>query len=154
MEPMDSRASGQADIVARERLVPSAAHLRTSRLDDQAIELLAQDRERPSVALPPLADLLGVLLWSLVPAVPLLALVSWQAAAVAGAAGLFLRTVHLHSGRPGVAFADGFLQFQGDGGRAPGVQEDDDVRWRWRSRAVTSGREDGARSSWPGSINP
>lgn len=125
--------------------MPSAAHLHVSRLDDRAIELLAHERDRPSVELPPLGDLLDLLLWSLVPAVPLLALVGWQAAVVAGGAGLLARTVQPRSGRPGATFAEGFLQFQGDEGRARGVQEDDDVRWRWSGRALTGEREDGAR---------
>lgn len=114
--------------------MPSAAHLHASRIDDRAIELLAQGRERPSVALPPLGDLLGMLAWSLVPAVPLLALVDWQAAAVVGGAGLLVRAIRRRGGRPEATFANGFLQFQGDGGRARGVQEDDDVRWRWAGR--------------------
>ncbi|MBI3749910.1 MAG: hypothetical protein HY262_13860 [Chloroflexi bacterium] len=151
---MDSRAPAPPGTVARERLVPSALHLHAARIDDRAIELLAQGRDRPSVALPPLGDLLGMLAWSLVPAVPLLALVDWQAAAVVGGAGLLVREIRRRGGRPEATFANGFLQFQGDEGRARGIQEDDDVRWRWRGGAVTSGREDGARSSWPGSINP
>ncbi len=147
MEPMDSRESGRPIAVARERLAPAAAHLHASSLDDGAMELLAEDRDRPSVALPPLADVLGALLWSLLPGVPLFALVGWQAALIAGGMGLLVQTWSRRAARPGVQFADGFLQFRGDEGRARGVQEDDEVRWRWPGRAVTGGPEDGARPS-------
>jgi hypothetical protein len=147
MESLGSPASGQSGNVARERLVPSAARVHASSLDDCAMELLASERDRTTVALPPLRELLGVLVWSLGPGVPLFALVGWQASVVAGGAGLLLRSVRLRAVRPGLQFADGFLKFRGDDVRARGVQEEDDVRWRWPGRAMTGGREDGTRPS-------
>lgn len=153
MEPMESAETGQPDAVASERLAPSTAHLRSHVVDDRSIELLSVDLDRPTVELPPLAELVGVLLWSLVPAVPLLALLGWQPAVVTAGLCVLIRSVSRRAAQSSSVFADGFLRFRGDV-RAQGVQEEDDVRWRWRGGAVTGGQEDGTRPSWPGSVNP
>jgi hypothetical protein len=154
MEPMDPSTPGRPDAVVRERLVPSAAHLRSPVVDDHSIELLALDPDRLTLELPPLNDVVGMLLWSLGPGVPCLALVGWEAALITGGAGLFLWILNGRPSRSGVAFTEGFLRFRGDDAPAHGIQEEDDVRWRWRGGPVTGGREDGARPSWTGSINP
>jgi hypothetical protein len=130
MESQHGRTSGQPGTVARERLVHTAAHLRAAAVDDRAIEFLALERERRTIELPPLGTLVGALLWFLVPAVPLLALVDWEAAAVAGAAGLILRMLNRQAVRSSVRFADGFLRFRDDT-PVHGIREEDDVRWHW-----------------------
>ncbi|MGZ8437660.1 MAG: hypothetical protein ACXWXR_03855 [Candidatus Limnocylindrales bacterium] len=133
--------------------MPSAAHLRAHVVDDRSIELLSVDLDRPTVELPPLAELGGVLLGSLVPAVPVLALVGWQPAVVTAGLCLLIRSLSRRVDRSSSVFADGFLRFRGDAAQAQGIQEDDDVRWHWRGGALTGGQEDGTRPSWPGSIN-
>jgi hypothetical protein len=131
MEPIDVLDPGRATIVARERLVPGTAHLRTSTLDDRSIAMLALEAERLTVPVPPPGEVVGTLLWILAPAVPLLAVGGYQAAAIAAAGVLVLRLLNRWSARSTIQFADGFLQFQRDAQPAPGVREDDDVRWRW-----------------------
>jgi hypothetical protein len=140
MEPVDPHAAEEPGTVARERLVPAAPRLRSPVRDAGSFDLLALDPNRPSIEIPPLGETVGILLWSLVPAVPLAASVGWQPAVIGAVAGLFLRTLNRFAARSGFQFADGFLQFQNDEAPALGVREDDDVRWHWSRRPVTSER--------------
>jgi hypothetical protein len=51
--------------------------------------------------------------------------------------GAALSLIRALNRREGFGFADGFLPYH-DGDRWPsGVQEDDDIRWRWRGHAGT-----------------
>lgn len=154
MEPMDQGSAGRPDAVAPERLERPTSHLRSPVVDDRLIELLPPDPDRPSLEIPSARELVGLLTWVIVPAIPVLLLVGWQAALIALAvAGLF-RWLNGRAGRTNSVFADGFLQFRGDGARAQGIQEEDDVHWTWSGGPATGAREDSARPSWPGSINP
>lgn len=130
MDSLDRRTSGQPGTVALERLAHAAAHLHATAVDDRAIQLLAQERERRTIELPPLGTLVGVLLWVLVPAVALGSLVDWEAAAGAGAVGSILWLLNRRAARSSVRFAEGFLRFRDDT-PAYGIREDDDVRWQW-----------------------
>ena len=143
--PMDPPDQAQPGTVVRERLTSSAAYLRSPILEDRTIELAPLDPDRATVELPPLAELVGAMAWVLLPAVPCLVFVGWEAAIVAGGTGLFLAVLNRRTSLPGAAFAGGFLQFRGDDAPALGVQEEDDVRWRWRGGSTTGGREDGVR---------
>ena len=142
MGPMESPDTKELAAVAPERLNASTAHLRSPVVDDRSIELLSLDADRPTRgAAADSAELVGVLLWSLVPGVPLLALVGWQPAVAAAASCLLIRSLRRHASQSGSLFADGFLRFRGTR-CAPGVQEEDDVRWRWR------GGGDGRAGGW------
>jgi hypothetical protein len=125
MDSLDRRTSGQPGTVALERLGPAAAHLRAT-----AVDLLAQERERRTIELPPLATVIGALLWCIVPAAPVAAFVDWETAAVAGGVGLVLWLMNRLAARSSVRFSDGFLRLPDDT-PAHGVREDDDVRWQW-----------------------
>jgi hypothetical protein len=103
---------------------------------------------------PPVGELIPTLLWASLPAIPLLLLVGWLPAVIGSAIAVLLRALDRRVGHARLLSADGFLRFREDDARAQGVQEEDDVRWTWSGGAVTGGREDGARPSWPGSISP
>jgi hypothetical protein len=130
MDSLDRRTLGQPGTVALERLGPAAAHLHATAVDDSAIEFLAQARERRTIELPPLATVIGALLWFILPAAPVASLVDWETAAVAGGVGLVLWLMNRLAARSSVRFSDGFLRLPDDG-PAHGVREDDDVRWQW-----------------------
>ena len=98
----------------------AAADARALPFRDRALDVVELD-----------AEVVGMLLWALLPALPLLAVGGYQAAAIAGGGILVLRLLNHWSARSTIQFADGFLQFHHDADRAPGVREDDDVRWRW-----------------------
>jgi hypothetical protein len=168
MKPMDRRSNGKPDADAHERLkrpaddasgvspvlVIRTSNLRSPIVEDRTIELLAPDPDRPSVEVPPIRELIRPLAWAIVPAVPSLVLAGWQAALIAAGVGVLLQQLSERAGRSTFVLTDGFLRFRGDDARAQGVQEEDDVRWAWTSGAVTGGREDDARPSWPESISP
>lgn len=130
MDSLDRRTPGQSGSVTLERLVHSAAHRHVTSLDDRAIQLLAEGRERRTIELPPLGTLAGVSLWVVVPSVSLGSLVDWEAAVVAGAVGLVLWKLNRRAAGSTVGFADGFLRFRDDAA-VHGIREDDDVRWQW-----------------------
>lgn len=130
MESPDRRFSGQPGNVALEPLVRPGTHLRSAVLDDRGIQLLARERQRRTIELPPLSTLVGALLWFLVPAISLLSAVDWEAGAVAGVGGLCLWILNRRAERSTIRFADGFIRFLDDT-PAYGIREDDDVRWRW-----------------------
>lgn len=165
---MDERPGGQpGDVMYARReppgddgsdvtplLVRPTSHLRSPIAEERSIELLSPDPDRPSLVVPPPRELIRTLAWAVVPAIPFLVLAGWQPALMAGAVVLLVREIDRRAGRPTLLFADGFLRFRGDEARAPGIQEEDDVRWTWSGGALTGGREDDARPSWPGSISP
>jgi hypothetical protein len=130
MDSLDQRTSEQPGLVVLERLADAEAHLHATTVDDRAIQLLAQERERRTIELPPLGTLVRAVLWFIVPAVPLGSLVDWEAAALGGAVGLVLWMLNRLAARSSVQFADGFLRFR-DEAPAHGIREDDDVRWQW-----------------------
>ncbi len=140
MEPMEQRAAEQPDTVARQRLVPATPRLRSRVPDAGSFEFLVLDPTRPTIEIPPPDEIIGILLWASIPAVPLAASVGWQPAVIGAAAGLILRTLNRFAAGSGVQFADGFLQFRKDDAPALGVREDDDVRWQWSRGPVTSRR--------------
>jgi hypothetical protein len=146
MEPPDPRTAEQPGAIARGRVAPAPPRLRSPILDAGSFDLLALDPNRRRIEIPPLGEAVGILLWSLVPAVPLAASVGWQPAVIGAAAGLLLRTLNRFAARSGFQFADGFLQFQSDEGPALRVREDDDVRWHWSGLPVTDGRGGSTRS--------
>jgi hypothetical protein len=94
----------------------------------------------PGVELPPIRSLFGPLLWFLIPGLPMLIRVGWQAAAVTGVVALIVREAHLRANRSAISFGEGFLGYRGREEWPHGVQEDDDVHWDWKA----------ARSAQPG----
>jgi hypothetical protein len=95
----------------------------------------------PGVELPPIRSLVGPLGWVLIPALPILLRIGWQAAAVTGLVALIVREAHLRADRSTISFGEGFLGYRGRDGWPQGVQEDDDVRWNWKPvRSAQSGR--------------
>jgi hypothetical protein len=87
----------------------------------------------PNVALPPLRSFLGPLAWALVPGLPVLARVGWQAALVWGVVALMVREAHQRAARSTISFGEGFLGYRAREGWPHGVQEDNDVHWNWKA---------------------
>ena len=108
-------------------------------MEHREVRPLARDVEVVAVSLPPARDLVRPLAWAMLAAMPVLAVIGWQAALVAGGLSALIREVDRRVGRSDLSFAAGFLGFRGEMTWPRGVQEDDDVRWNW------------ARSDEPGS---
>lgn len=99
----------------------------------------------PGVELPPLRAFLGPLAWVLVPGLPVLVRVGWQAAVVMAVVALMFREAHLRANRSTISFGGGFLSYSARDGWPHGVQEEDDVHWNWSTvRPAQPGR--GARA--------
>jgi hypothetical protein len=94
----------------------------------------------PTIPLPPLRTLISPLAWAVVPAVPVLLRVGWEAAAVVAVVAMLIREARLRATRSTLSFADGFLAYAGDNRWPHGVQEDDDVHWNWSARRAGSGQ--------------
>jgi hypothetical protein len=88
-------------------------------------------RDCPSVEMPPLRAAIGPLVWAIVPGLPVLVRVGWQAAIVVGVVAIVVREARLRASRSTISFADGFLAYAAQNRWPHGVQEEDDVRWNW-----------------------
>lgn len=88
-------------------------------------------RARPGVEMPPIRAFIGPLVWAVVPGLPVLIRVGWQAAIVMGVVAILVREARLRASRSTISFADGFLAYAGLDRWPHGVQEDDDVHWNW-----------------------
>lgn len=96
------------------------------------------------VEMPPIREFIGPLLWGIIPALPILVRVGWQAAVVTGLVALIVRAAHLRADRSTISFGEGFLGYAARDGWPHGVQEDDDVHWNWKTvRSVQTGRSAG-----------
>jgi hypothetical protein len=123
--------TGVAGRDAWPELLRPVARLRSPIMEHRSIQPLPADPDRMTVVLPPARDFIRPMAWAMLAAVPVLALVGWQAAIVVGAATAFIREVDRRVGRSDFTFADGFLGFRTRAEWPRGVQEDDDVRWNW-----------------------
>jgi hypothetical protein len=66
-------------------------------------------------------------------AVPILALIGWQAAILGAVLATIYRAVDQRVSRLDFTFADGFLGFRTTTELPHGIREDNDVRWNWSS---------------------
>ena len=83
------------------------------------------------IEMPSIRAVVGLLAWSLVPALPMLARVGWQQALVTAVVALLARETRLRANGASFSFGEGFLGYVARDGWPRGVQEDDDVRWNW-----------------------
>jgi hypothetical protein len=97
----------------------------------------------PTIPMPPLRTFISPLVWAIVPAVPVLLRVGWEASAVVGVVAILIREARLRATRSSLSFADGFLAYAGDSRWPHGVQEDDDVHWKWSTARAGSGQHAG-----------
>ena len=126
---VDFRDGPAADL-ARPVLARPIGHIRSPLVGRRSDPPL-QRGERENVELPPLRAFIGPLAWAIVPGLPVLMRVGWQAAVVVGVMSIIFREARRHSNRSTICFADGFLAYAGDSRWPHGVQEDDDVHWNW-----------------------
>ena len=65
-------------------------------------------------------------------ALPLLLLLTWQAALLGAVLAVLGREIHRLAARADFTFGEGFLPYRADETNWPrGVQEEDEVRWHW-----------------------
>jgi hypothetical protein len=120
-------------------------HMRSPILARRADPQPATADVPPGVEMPPLRTFLGPLVWVLVLGLPVLLRVGWQAAAIIAVVALMVREARLRADRSTISFGEGFLGYRGRDGWPHGVQEDDDVHWKWKAvRSAQQGR--GARA--------
>lgn len=112
-------------------LLRPVAHLRSPIVEHRSTEPLPPDSDRPSLVILPVRELIAPLAWAVLPAIPVLALLGWQAALIVGAAAALIRELDSRVGRATFSFGDGFLPFRPLNAWPQGVQEEDDVRWNW-----------------------
>jgi hypothetical protein len=115
-----------------------------SPLMDAAARPTGLDHVPPPIPMPPLRTFISPLVWAVVPAVPVLLRVGWEAAAVVAVVAILIREARLRATRSSLSFADGFLAYAGDGRWPHGVQEDDDVHWNWSAARAGSGQHAGS----------
>jgi hypothetical protein len=117
------------------RVVPLAvtpvSRLRSPIMEHRRSQPERADEERPTLLVPPLRTFIGPSGIALLAAAPLLLVVGWQAALVAGVLAPALREVHRLAARVTFSFGDGFLPYRVEDGWPQGVQEEDEVRWKW-----------------------
>lgn len=122
-------ASG-ADLGRRPVLYRPTGRIRSPMVERRS-DAPRPDRDRPTVEMPPLRVLIGPLVWAVVPGLPVLVRVGWQAAIVVGVVAILVREVRGRASRSGISFTDGFLAYTAHNGWPRGVQEDDDAHWNW-----------------------
>lgn len=135
----EERVDGAAPLHPRVELaaVLPASRMRSPIMERRPFKPITVDEDRPLVLLPPLRAFVGPARFAVFIAVPLLLLVTWQFALVAGIGATVAREVRRRAERLSFTLADGFLPYRPDTGWPQGVQEEDDVRWNWRP--ATSG---------------
>lgn len=117
--------------VAWPELVRPVAHLSSPIMRQRDVRPLPPDPDRVTFSIPPIRDVLGPMAWGIMIAVPILVLISWQAAVVGAVVATIYRAVDQRASRLEFSFADGFLGFRTTTELPHGVREDNDVRWNW-----------------------
>ncbi len=117
------------------RVIPIAvapvSRIRSPIMEHRSFEPLPPDEDRPALLLPPLRALVGPSRFALLVALPLLLLVTWQAALGGAVIAAAARELRRRADRMTFSFGEGFLPYRSQAGWPRGVQEDDDVRWNW-----------------------
>jgi hypothetical protein len=132
VEPVDlgHESRAVAEDLARPVLFRPTGHIRSPIVERRSDP--PPDRgDRPGVEMPPLRSFVGPLVWVIVPALPVMSRVGWQAAFVVGVVAIIVREARLRVSRSTISFGDGFLAYAGENRWPQGVQEDDDVHWNW-----------------------
>jgi hypothetical protein len=112
-------------------LVRPIARLRSPIMDHRPRPTTPPDEDRVMVMLPAARDIIRPMAWATLIALPVLALIGWQAALVVGGTAAFIRAVDCRIARSELSFASGFIGYRPQVGLPHGVREDDDVRWNW-----------------------
>jgi hypothetical protein len=127
----------RAELGSRPVLYRSSGQMR-SPLMARRSEASIPPAEVIPVELPPIRELVGPLVWVLIPALPILLRVGWQSALAAAMVALMVRQARHIANRSTISFGEGFLGYTGMSGWPHGVQEDNDVHWNWSaSRPAT-----------------
>ncbi len=111
--------------------VAPISRVRSPLMEHRSFAPLPPDEDRPALLLPPLRALVGPSRFALLVALPLLLLVTWQAALVGAVVAAAARELRCRADRMTFSFGEGFLPYRSQAGWPLGVQEDDDVRWNW-----------------------
>jgi hypothetical protein len=133
-EPLDheliesSSTAGWSIALVLFRPVP---RFRSPIMEHRPFTPLPADVDRPGVALSAARDVIRPMGWALLAAIPVLFVVGWQVALLAGLAAAIVRSVDGLIARSSLTFADGFIGFRAEAGWPKGVQEEDEVRWNW-----------------------
>jgi hypothetical protein len=123
-------AQARVPRVTPEAVAP-ASRIRSPIMERRRIELLYPGGARPSLLLPPLRSFVGPLGLAAIVATPILLLVGWQIALLAGLGAAGYRELDRRIAQLGLSVGDGFLPYRHQTGWPQGVQEDSDVRWNW-----------------------
>jgi hypothetical protein len=121
----------RADLGSRPVMHRPSGRIRSPLMERRSDASIPRGEAIP-VEMPPIRELVWPLVWVIVPALPILLRVGWQAAAVTGLIALIVREAHLRADRSTISFGEGFLGYRGRDGWPHGVQEDDDFRWNWK----------------------
>jgi hypothetical protein len=124
-------AAGAGPRVTPEVVAP-APRLRSPIMEHRAVARPFLDDDRPSVMLPPIRTVVGPAGIAALVAAPLMLVAGWQVALIAAAVTAVARELDRRAGRATFSLGDGFLPYRPDTGWPLGVQEDDDVRWKWK----------------------
>ena len=135
-ELVEGRPHGASDVAPVLPLLRPMAYLRSPILAHHSIEPRSPvpDPDRPSIAIPQAREFVRPLGWATLAAAPVLALFGWQAAVIAAAVAAVIREIDVQIGRTTFSFGDAFVSFPAQDAWPHGVQEEDEVRWKWSPR--------------------
>jgi hypothetical protein len=116
--------------------------IRSPVLEHRSPEPLPLPDDRPSFLVPPLRAFVGPSQLALLVGVPILVLMTWQAALIGAVIAVAGRELHRRVALVPFSFGEGFLPYR-DGMDWPhGVQEEDEVHWHWAAVDGRSGAAD------------
>ena len=111
--------------------VAPSSRMRSPIMEHRRVELPPPEDDRAAFQLPQLRTLIGPSGLALLVAAPILLLAGWQLAILAGLGAAGYRELDRRIARASFSLGDGFLPYRPQTAWSQGVQEDNDVRWKW-----------------------